>query len=95
MYDVCKNNWSSDVKQIFEQLNQTAVFHSKSTIYLANTKQMITTYYASKWARDIQTVLKLKFYRLLKGEFTCENYVTLNLMKSEPSTLCQLKLHTL
>ena len=47
--------------------------------------------YASKWSRDIQTVSKLKFYRLLKGEFTCENYVTLNLMKSERSTMCQLR----
>ena len=90
-YNVCKNNWCSDVKQIFEQLNQTAVFHSKSTVNLAITKQMITAYYASKWSRDIQTVSKLKFYRLLKGEFTCENYVTLNLMKSERSTMCQLR----
>ena len=32
-----------------------------------------------------------KILYITEGGFTCENYVTLNLMKSERSTLCQLR----
>ena len=74
-----------------DNLELTNVFETVSYVNLTEANTLVKGYYSRKWSNDIQTVAKLRTYRMFKTEFKCENYITLNLRKNERSALCQFR----
>lgn len=90
-YRVNRNNWCSDLNQKMNTLGIANNFYTKTCVNLPHTKTLIGDYYADKWSHDIQTVPKLRTYKLFKQAFRCEEYVQMNLNKHERSVLCQFR----
>jgi hypothetical protein len=76
---------------VFNTLGITELFNNRTVVNLFEANNKIRDYYSLKWSRDIQTVPKLRTYRLYKTEFGCEEYVKLNLRKYERSLLSQFR----
>ena len=90
-YRQCRDNWSSEVRKIMGNLNLLDNFNARTTVPLSEAKALINDFYKNKWVHDVQSVAKLRTYRLFKTDFKCEEYLVLNLDKNERSSLCQLR----
>ena len=90
-YSLQVNNWCSDMKHIFSQLNMEDSFRSKSKINLETFRRKITEMHSVNWSDSVQTVSKLRTYRTFKTTFSQEKYLTINLSKVERSHLAQLR----
>ncbi len=90
-YNKCENNWAYDIKQVMQKIGLTHHFDNKSTIDLTLANNLLTEHYSNAWYANVQTTPKLRSYKLFKSEFTCEDYVKMNLMKNERSLLCQFR----
>jgi hypothetical protein len=90
-YYLCVKNWSSGIKQIMIKLGCVHNFNDISAINMSKAKSAVKYYYGNIWSQDLQNTPKLRTYRQFKTGFTCEDYVTLNLKKSERSILSQFR----
>lgn len=88
---LCRNNWSSDVKDIMNKLGVTDAFNPRSTVNMTDVNVRIYNHYSMKWCQDIQGVAKLRTYRTFKSTPKCEEYVCLDLKKYERSLLSHLR----
>ena len=55
-YSLHVNNWCSDMKHIFSQLNMEDTFRSKSKINLETYRRKITDMHSVNWSDSVQTV---------------------------------------
>jgi hypothetical protein len=90
-------NWSYEVKCIFEETDQIYLFETETTHFrlqnvLDNTKKQLFDVYKRQWLTNLDNYPKLRTYKLLKSEYSQENYVCNFFSKSERSFLAQLRL---
>ena len=87
----CHNNWCSELKDVLHKIGMEDFFHSKSIIDLQEAQQKLRHLYAETWIDFLEHVPKLRTYRTFKTVFETEEYVKLNLCKSERSHLAQFR----
>ena len=92
-YSLQVNNWCSDMKHIFSQLNMEDTFRSKSKINLETFRRKITEMHSVNWSDSVQNVSKLRTYRTFKTTFSQEKYLTTNLSKVERSHFLLIIVH--
>ncbi|XP_062571211.1 uncharacterized protein LOC134233241 [Saccostrea cucullata] len=90
-YRFCSNNWCSEIKDIFQKLELEHVFNSQVPVDMKTAELCILRYYSSLWEDAVQNVPKLRTYVTIKSTFEQEEYVKLNLSKTERSHLAQLR----
>lgn len=54
-------------------------------------KRVLFENYKQKWSEEVQCKPKLRTYRLIKGNYGPEHYVTLNLSRAQRSVCAQLR----
>ncbi len=91
-YNMCSNNWCSDIKQLMRDIGISSNFEDKTVVNLSDAKLVIQTKYEEKWARDLQNTPKLRTYKTFKQNLRCEEYVQTNLSKYERSLFCQFRI---
>ncbi len=94
-YSVCKNNWTSEIKCIFDLLQLQGTFENMETCDVNMVKKKLLDIYVEKWNSDVQRKPKLCTYNIFKTEFELENYVKLNLNRKNRSLLAQFRLGVL
>lgn len=66
-YNMCTNNWCSDIKKLFCDIGMSLHYDNKTVIDLSTAKQLIKTLYENKWKHDMQNTPKLRTYKTLKN----------------------------
>ena len=94
-YNICNNNWSSEVKAIFEECNLQDCFDHVTLVNLNQAKTMIMQKYINKWDRERHLKDKLRVYNMYKWAFGKEDYVDLNISYMERSLIAQFRAGTL
>ena len=91
-YDKCNKNWCRDIRNIFEQLDMLHVYEGKIICNLNEAKTKFTKLYKDQWKNNITDKVKLRTYNRFKTSHDLEEYVKLNLSRSDRSLLVQLRL---
>ena len=92
----CVNNWSKEVKTILgicELGNMFTVgnlFRSKKWI-IDKCCDKLKNQFKESWLNDVNTMPKLRTYKLLKTSFGTENYVASNINRDSKSTICRFR----
>ncbi|XP_053374736.1 uncharacterized protein LOC128547066 [Mercenaria mercenaria] len=83
------NNWCNEVKTIMTKLDLITHFNNKVTVDMDYVKSKIGEYYAHIWKSDYEKVPKLRTYKTFKTQFSCENYLSLNLKRNRNGKVCR------
>ena len=68
-------NWSSEIKQVMNDIGLSDQFESKSVINLSKVDEHLNVFYARKWQEDVQHVPKLRTYRVFNRGVCQTQYV--------------------
>ena len=90
-YNICHNNWSSEVRDIMTKIGIIRQFQSRSSCNLTDVKVSLQDLYARSWPAKTLSVPKLRSYVTYKTTYCPEKYVTLNLKRKERSLLAQFR----
>ena len=93
-YERCergKNNWCSNVKEIFHKIDLSDKYTNKDTCDLRLVKKSLLDIQEKWWKDNLPTKPKLRFYSIFKTELCTETYVMSNLLPSERSLLAQFR----
>jgi hypothetical protein len=93
--DLCKNNWSSDVKRMFEEINLLYIFESKSVCDINEVKERLMEKNAEHNMNLLENSEKLRTYRQFKHDNVQEPYLQLNMEIFERCLLARLRLGVL
>ena len=63
-------NWSSEIKQIMNDIGLSDQFESKSVINLSKVDEHLIVFYIRKWQEDVQHVPKLRTYKVFNLNLT-------------------------
>ncbi len=74
-YRICKNNWSSEIKQLIKKVNNIDIYHNKRTCDIHEMQNSRHKVFTDKWLNDIQLKPKLRTYILFKHEYSTEEYI--------------------
>ena len=88
----CNNNWCSDVRKILYNNEFAETFDN---VQICNIKELSDTLkrnFADDWLLKMQGKLKLRTYKEFKLTFGTENYIKMNLARSERSYISQIRL---
>ena len=91
-YDLQRNNWSSEIKDIFERSNSEQTFYRKEKCSVSNITEKIFDNYKENWISKVRQKPKLRTYKQFKLNFGPEKYLYLNLSKHKRSLLAQFRL---
>ncbi len=91
-YDICKANWCSEVKKIFNKLNMMEYYNNQEICNLTLAKEKFKELYVTEWQNKVDSSAKLRVYKTFKTVFKLESYVSLGLSRSHRSALAQLRL---
>jgi hypothetical protein len=61
-YNMCRNNWCSELKEIFHNLDLDYCFELKLMVDINLVQSKIHFYYSNIWANDVKNVPKLRTY---------------------------------
>ncbi len=94
LYDktVCKDNWSSEVKALCEQLGFTDDFNESREINVDTFSCKLMTYFDQDWKHNLTTKPKLRTYVTFKENYCLEDYVKYCLSRKKRSLLAQLRI---
>ena len=81
-----KNNWCSELKDIFTQLDMNTFYEHKLVCDSTLVKQM-----KADWQNDVQNKPKLRTYRLFKDDIDVESYIKYHMSKRKRSLLEQFR----
>ena len=90
-YSYNTKSWCSDVKSILTSVNMENIYKDKLTCDVNIIERLLLSKHNETWLKGIHNVAKLRTYVTFKTEYCCENYVKLNLDKTERSFLAQLR----
>ena len=88
---LCKNNWSADIKRVFEEIDSLSFFEEEQIVNIDFAKSIFDSNVCEKWKNDIEHVPKLRTYRIFKNEYNTESYVRCMLNRSYRSLLAQFR----
>jgi hypothetical protein len=91
-YDLCKLNWSSDVKNIFLSVGLIDIFTDKAVCNTENLKSLLNREMENNWRAVINQKPKLRTYVKYKYDFCTEPYVLSYMSKRHRSLLAQFRL---
>ena len=91
-YNLCKNNWSSDIKVLMSSLNLTNFFENRTKCNMDNVRTSLYHLQAGEWPHKCEKLPKLRTYILFKQQYMTEEYVKINLKRRERSVLAQFRL---
>jgi len=94
-YAKCKNNWCSDVKTIFSELDVENVFTNLSLCSLDEIELKLKDCNNIYWENNVQSFKKLRTFVTFKKSCKEEKYLLLNLSRKERSLFAQLRLGVL
>ncbi len=94
-YRICKNNWCSEIKQLFEKVNKIDIDHNKHTCDIHEMQNSLHKVFTDKLLNDIQLKPKLRTYILFKNEYCTEQYVNFCRHRQDRSLLAQIRSGTL
>ncbi len=89
-YRICKNNWSSEIKQLFKKVNKIDIYHNKHICDIHEMQNSLHKVFIDKWLKYIQLKPKLRIYILLKNEYSTE-YVNFCRSGHDRSLLAQIR----
>ena len=84
------NNWSSDMKNLCEQL-ELDFYESKQPVSTLLVKSKINNLHQNNWLNDVNMKPKLRTYKLFKEIAEIEPYIASNLPRYQRSLLAQLR----
>ncbi len=90
-YRIYKNNWCSEIKQLFEKVNSIDIYHNKHTCDIHEMQISLHKVFTDQWLNDIQLKPKLRTYILLKNKYSTEEYVTFCRPRQDRSLLAQIR----
>ena len=94
-HSVNRNNWCSDVKKLFGEIQQIDCFNNITSCNLNSAKHIIFENTKITWSQTIIDKPKLRTYVLFKENFHVEKYVLFNLTRTERSLMAQFRSGTL
>ena len=90
-YDICKHNWTHDVKKIFFCLDMENIFESKIPIDITYTSTELDRLDCEEWKVEINCVPKLRTYVLFKSEYHIESHIKQIISKKYRAVLAQFR----
>lgn len=90
-YHRCRNNWCSDLKEIFHCLDLDYYFDTRMIVDTNIVQSKIHFFYSNFWNSEISNIPNLRTYALFKKVFGRENYVVLDMPKYLRSILAQFR----
>ena len=91
-YQKKTNNWSSQIRKLLEQSDQSQKFLLKEKCGTDSSLECMLDQYKVKWLSNIGNKPKLRTYKLFKHDFSTESYLYFNLPKWKRSILAQFRL---
>ncbi len=92
-YRICKNNWCSEIKQLFENVNKIHICNNKHTCDIHEMQNSLYKVFTDKWLNQLKP--KLRTYILFKNEYCTEQYVNFCRHRQDRSLLAQIRPGTL
>ena len=89
-YGLCKNNWSSEMKKMFENL-QSNIFRQKEVFDDTNVGEALHAIMNESWKQDVIKKPKLRTFLLYKEDISREDYVIRINSRSERSLFSQFR----
>lgn len=91
------HGWCADIKKVFNSINLNNLYDSlsvggfttRSLLQFANSK--LEDAGSNQWKEEILKQPKLRTYVQIKDQYTCENYVTMNMSRSLRSFIAQIR----
>ena len=90
-YNLCRNNWCSEVKSIFTKLEHENVFIDRNVCDIEALQSINMCMHAETWKENILTKPKLRTYITFKDEYGTENYVKYCSSRFQRSLLAQIR----
>ena len=90
-YRKCKNNWSAEVRQILENVNNIDVFNNMQSCSIPTIQDSMIIAFNNNWCNDLATKPKLRSYILFKDEYCSEKYVKFCTNRQERSLIAQIR----
>ena len=90
-YQLCKNNWCSELKDIFTQLDMNTFYEHKLVCDITLVKRKLFAWMKADWQNDVQNKPKLRTYRLFKADIDIESYIKYHMSKRKRSLLAQFR----
>ena len=90
-YQLCKNNWCSELKDIFTQLDMNTFYEHKLVCDITLVKRKLFEWMKADWQNDVQNKPKLRTYRLFKADIDIESYIKYHMSKRKRSLLAQFR----
>ena len=90
-YCKCSDNWSENVKTIFEECEMSDIFTRKELCNIRLFKENMYKLNQEQWVHDLTSKPKLRTYRLYKSILEPEPYITTFMLKYERSMVAQFR----
>ena len=90
--DLCKMNWSSEMKNIFQKLDMIDIFNNRQVCDTTAVKSKLYEIMELEWRKDVIKKPKLRTYVTFKDSFATEDYVRSNISRSARSLLAQFRI---
>ena len=90
-YEKCKNNWCSEMKEIFTEMNMLPVYSNQEICNIEDVCKILEILNKDLWAREVKTYPKLRTYITFKDQCKEEKYLSVDLSRRERSLYAQLR----
>ena len=90
-YSIGRNNWTCNLKTIFNEIENTNCFDNIMICDLRRAKEKLLERSTNIWSESILNKPKLRTYILFKQNVYTEKYVSYDLTRKERSILAQLR----
>jgi hypothetical protein len=94
-YHICKNNWSSEVKAIFNEIGIGKTFESLESCVLDDVDLKLKENNKMCWEREVMQYSKLRTYVTFKTQCKQEKYLAMGLTRRQRSLYAQFRLGVL
>ena len=91
-YHQCSSNWSSEIKKMLYELDMEEVFDDMHLCPISDLSATLKGDSENSWKDKVKNKTKLRTYITFKNKFGLENYLKVNLDRTERSLLAQLRL---
>lgn len=90
-YRTSGKTWCSEIKSVLEQANLTYSYVNKHTVDVKFVENILANINQVDWVNKMQSVSKLRTYITFKTRYETEQYLQVNITKTERSHLAQFR----
>jgi hypothetical protein len=94
-YQLCRNNWSSGMKNLFHEIEEDDIFTGRSLFSKERAWAELHDVHCRNWTRLLHNTPKLRTYRLYKEAYSIEHYVSCIMSRKLRSGLARFRSGTL